>query len=325
MTGSHPCRSAFWRFVVALLMTLVVVGPVQAWPDRPVTLAVPLGPGTSPDIAARILAEALQRRTGRAFVVENRVGATGAIGTRAVIVAPPDGHTLLVSSPTLLLTPLLLPAAGYEPLRQLRPVALIGSNPLVLVAGRSAEARSLPALLALARARPPGAIDYGSPGGTLHLTMALMGAQAGVELNHIPFRTGGELLNALVSGTVPYAWVTQAMAQPLVEAGRLSALAQSWPERASDLPGVPTTAEAGLAELRVDSWIGLFAPSGLSDRVAREIGAAVEAVLTEPPVVEKFRAQSVGAPRQQGELAVQLAAEEAMWRRLIETRNLAVQ
>ena len=148
------------RAAAALMLAVGFAAPVQAWPDRPVTLAVPLGPGTSPDIAARILAEGLQRRLGRPFLVENRVGATGAIGTRAVINAAPDGHMLLVTSPTLLLTPLLLPAAGYDPLTQLRPITLLGSNPLVLVAGSGAPARTLPDLVTLARSRPAGAIDY---------------------------------------------------------------------------------------------------------------------------------------------------------------------
>lgn len=304
---------------------LLVGSPAAAWPERPVSLAVPLGAGTSPDIAARILAEAMQRRTGRPFIVENRVGATGSIGTRAVINAAPDGHTLLVTSPTLLLTPLLLPAAGYDPLTQLRAITLLGSNPLVLVAGPSAEAKTLPALLALARARPAGAIDYGSPGGNLHMTMALLGAQAGVEMNHISFRTGGELLSALVAGTVPYAWVTQAMAQPLVQSGRLTAMAQSWPQRAPDLPQVPTTTEAGLPEVVVDSWLGVFGPSGLSEALASEIAAGFQAALAEPAVQERLRAQSIGAPRAQGELASQLARETALWRALITSRNLAVQ
>jgi len=311
------------RAAAALMLAVGFAAPVQAWPDRPVTLAVPLGPGTSPDIAARILAEGLQRRLGRPFLVENRVGATGAIGTRAVINAAPDGHMLLVTSPTLLLTPLLLPAAGYDPLTQLRPITLLGSNPLVLVAGSGAPARTLPDLVTLARSRPAGAIDYGSPGGTLHLTMALMGQQAGIEMNHISFRTGGELLNALVAGTVPYAWVTQAMAQPLVTAGRLQALAQSSPQRMADLPTVPSTAEAGLPDLVVDSWLGLFGPRDLPAPLAAEIAAAVSAALADPIVAERLRANSVGAPQVPASLPAMLAAETATWRRLVEAGGLA--
>ena len=312
---------AWASFALACLLAL----PAAAWPDRQVVLAVPLGAGTSPDLVARVLAEALQRQTGRPFVVENRVGATGAIGTRAVIGAAPDGHTLLVTSSTLLLTPLLLPASGYEPLTQLRPIRLLGSNPLVLVANPAAEARTLPALLALARARPPGAIDYGSPGGSLYLTMALMATQAGVEMNHISFRTGGDLMNALVAATVNYAWVTQAMAQPLVQAGRLNALAQSGAVRASDLPQVPTAAEAGLPGLVVDSWVAVFAPRALPDALAEQIDAAFGRALAEPATEARMRSQSIGAPRPQRPLAEQLRMEQAVWRDLVVSRGLAAQ
>ncbi len=317
-------RALIWLSVTLGVVCLPAL-PAAAWPDRQVVLAVPLGAGTSPDIAARIMAEALQRQTGRPFVVENRVGATGAIGTRAVIGAAPDGHTLLITSSTLLLTPLLLPASGYEPLTQLRPIRLLGSNPLVLVANPAAEARSLPALLALGRAQPPGSIDYGSPGGSLYLTMALMGAQAGVEMNHISFRTGGELMNALVASTVNYAWVTQAMAQPLVQAGRLNALAQSGATRAAELPQVPTAAESGLPGLVVDSWVAVFGPRGLPDALAEQINAAFGRVLAEPETEARMRSQSIGAPRPQGPLAEQLRAEEAVWRDLVVSRHLATQ
>jgi tripartite-type tricarboxylate transporter receptor subunit TctC len=265
----------------------------QEWPSRTVTIIVPFIAGSTPDSLARIVAEGLQQRLGAAFVVENRAGASGNIGTAAVAKAAPDGHTLGVSIVgPLVINALLFAKMPYETDKDIAPISILASQPSVLVVSPGVAADNVADLLALIKGAPDR-FTYGSIGrGSLsHLAMASLALKAGVNLVHLPFPGSPAALTALLRGDVQMAVMPAGAVAPLAAEGKLKLLAVTSRHRSALLPALPTLGEAGVEGVDADAWVGLIAPAGTSEALLGKIHREVVAVVGSGPVVERLRAQ----------------------------------
>jgi tripartite-type tricarboxylate transporter receptor subunit TctC len=287
------------RRLVAGLMALVLLtltwwpASAQDWPQRGVTVYVPFIAGSTPDALARIVADRLQARLNQPFVVENRAGASGNTGTAAVAKAAGDGHTLGVSIVgPLVINALLFPSMPYDTAKDLAPIAVLASQPSVLVAYPGVAADSVPDLIKLLKA-DAAKFTFGSIGrGSLsHLAMEALAIKAGVKIVHLPFAGSPKAVTALLRGDVQLAVLPAASVVSLGREGKLKLLAVTSPQRSPLLPDLPTLREAGIVGVEADAWVGLIAPSATPAPVLEKIQKEVAAVLQEPEVVTKLAAQ----------------------------------
>ena len=254
----------------------------DAYPARSVRIIVPFAAGGGADAVARALALKLSERMGQQFIVDNRPGGAGNIGTEAAARAASDGYTLLLTGPSHVTNAHLFRQLPFDPLRGFTPISLLTSAPYVLVANPALPARSFQELLALARSVTPS-LSYGSAGnGTAgHLAMEMIKAEAGIDMVHVPYRGSPPLLTDLMAGRVAVAFDNVLSSGPAVAAGQLRALAVSGKTRAASLPEVPTIAEAGLPGFDVTVWQGAVFPAGVEPgivtRLANEMAAAMQA------------------------------------------------
>jgi tripartite-type tricarboxylate transporter receptor subunit TctC len=256
------------------------------WPSRPLRIVVPFGLGGSADVAARFLAEPLSAALGQPVVVENRPGGGAVIGTDAVAKAAPDGHTLLMMSNTHTANETLIPARPYVLLRDLGPVAAVNIAVHVLAVHPSIPARTLPELIAQARANP-GHIDFASsgPGTPYHIAGEVFCAMAGIQMNHIPFRGSNEARTALIGGQVPVMFDAIPTMREQIAAGRVRGLATTGPRRSPLLPELPAVAEA-VPGYEASIWLGLMAPAGTPAPVVERLNAEVNRILALPATQE---------------------------------------
>jgi tripartite-type tricarboxylate transporter receptor subunit TctC len=260
----------------------------------PLRLIVPFTPGTGIDIVARTVAPRLTQRLGRPVVVENRAGASGNIGTEAVVRSPADGNTLLVSVSTLVMNRSLFPRLGFDPLKDLVPVSLTSWGQLILVTPPSRGWHTARDLVNAAKARP-GGLNYASPGvGTPHhMAMELFKQTAGVFLTHIPYRGSAQAVTDLLGGQVDAMFLPIHVALPYVRAGRLVALGIGSDKRHALLPDVPTIAETRVGNVNVDMWFGIFAPPGSSPEYVRHLNEALKEILAASEVRTTFQTQGM--------------------------------
>jgi tripartite-type tricarboxylate transporter receptor subunit TctC len=256
----------------------------QDYPDRPVKIIVPTPPGGPVDVIARLTANTLQTSLGKAFVVENRGGAGNTIGSKDAAEAPPDGYTLLYSSASgLVIAPLLHPDAGYDPLTSYDPVALVGESSNILVVNPAVPANTVQELVAYAKANP-GKVNFSSGGvGVLpHLIGEMFKARAGIDIVHVPYKGGGPSINDVVAGNVQMTFEGTSVLLPLIQAGRLRALAVTTPKRIPQLPDVPTMLESGFPNFVSTSWTGLLAPAHTPAAVIARLNTAINEGLKTP-------------------------------------------
>lgn len=244
---------------------------------------MPLAAGSTVDAVARALGPGLGRATGHVVVVENVVGAGGLSGTGQVVKAPKDGLTLGMVSSNHVINPGIYKHMPFDSLKDITPIAVLATVPLVLVVHPKLAAKTVPELLAHARAHP-GALNYGSAGNgsTLHLAGQLLVSETGIDMKHVPYRGTAPLLTDLVGGQVQLAFVSVSQAAPHIKAGSLRPLAISTTARSAALPEVPTLAEAGVPAYSFDAWIALIGPAGLPKPVVERSTAAVRAALASP-------------------------------------------
>jgi tripartite-type tricarboxylate transporter receptor subunit TctC len=287
--------TATTRRALAALPLLLAAPALRAQqPDGAVTIIVPYTPGTGPDILARLAAPVLQARIGQPVVVDNRVGASGNIGSQAVARAAPDGRTLMMQVNTFVMNPSLFRQVPYDPVAAFTPIALLTRGDLALVVNPDVPARTAREFAELARAQPTR-IDYASPGnGTpQHLGMALFAQTAGVELTHIPYRGSAPAVQDLVGRRVAAMFLPVHTALPLAEGGRIRMLAVGSEARVPTAPDVPTLAEAGFPGAQADLWYGLLGPAGMPAPMVERLNAVLNAWIADPATAEQLRAQGM--------------------------------
>jgi tripartite-type tricarboxylate transporter receptor subunit TctC len=325
---------AFQRRTAAAMMVLALTafGALAQAPapasstlaQGPLRLIVPFTPGTGIDLIARTVGPKLGERLGRPVVVDNRAGASGNIGTEAVVRAAPNGSTLLVSVNTLVMNRSLYPQLPFDPVKDLVPVSLTSWGQLLLVANPHAGYKSAADLVAAAKRRP-GAINYASPGvGTPHhLAMELFKARAGVFLTHIPYRGTGPALSDLLGGQVDVMFLPIHVALPHVKAGKLVALGIGSERRHPLLPQVPTLAEAHIGNVNVDMWYGIFAPPGTSPDLVARLNHELKDILATPEVRTAFETQGMDPATSTPEEFRRLVEQDAdRWAQLIKAQNI---
>ena len=264
----------------------VVTRADTAYPSRPVHIIVPFTPGGGADTVSRLLSPQLQKLLGQPFVVENRAGAAGRIGTGVVAKSDPDGHTLLVSTESsLVIAPHIGQAIGYDPLKDFAPVSLLTRNTVVLVVHPSVPAKTLQEYIALARAKP-GQLFYASSGvgGPNHLAGEIFNRMADVKITHVPYAGTGLALQSVLANQVGAMWGFTAGLTAHIKQGTLRALAVGSKERSPALPDVPTVAEAGVPGYEAVSWVGMVAPANTPAATIDKLWNGVDAAMREPAV-----------------------------------------
>jgi tripartite-type tricarboxylate transporter receptor subunit TctC len=273
-------------FLIALGTAVASPCRAQTYPDHPIHLVVAFLPGGVGDIVARAIADKLATALGQPVTVENRPGETGAIGTRSVARAAPDGYTLLVGQTTeIVVNRVLVGDLGYDPDKDLRPVALIAESPLALSTLSSTLYTTLDDLLKASRANSRGLLfGSGGPGTPGHLAGELLRYRSKTRLTHVPFEGGGPALDGLLSGRVDFYFPVLVTAMPQIIAGQLKVLAVTSQRRAAPLPNVPTLAEAGVQDIDVSHWVGIFAPGATPADVIAKLNKAINEVLAQGEV-----------------------------------------
>jgi len=311
-----------------ILATLAAPAIRPAWAQEgPITIVAPFTPGTGIDIMARLAAPVLQAALGQSVVVENRPGASGAIGTQHVARAAPDGRTLLMQVNTFVMAPPMFRGAQpYDPVGQFTPIIHLTNGDLVLAVNPDIAATTLAEFVALARTR---SLDYGSPGnGTpQHLAMELLRQTAAIpEMNHVPYRGSAPAIQDLIGRRLAAMVLPIHTALPLAEAGRVRMLAVGSPARVAAAPHLPTFAEAGVAGADVDLWYGLLGPAGMPPAMVERLRAVLSEWVRSAPAQSALTAQGM-QPVGDGpvEFARLIAADQARWTRVVRTANIVAE
>jgi tripartite-type tricarboxylate transporter receptor subunit TctC len=283
--------------VLATVVSIMAVGApsvAQDWPAKPIRVLVPFTPGSQTDIVARALFEQLAVNLGQSIVAENRPGAGGTIAVAALVNSEPDGYSLLVHSAALTIAPSLHPNIPYDTARDLAPIVPIGSSPNVLVISSLRGIKTVNDLVRVAKAKP-GSLNFSSAGiGTAtHLSAERFRASAGFDAVHIPFKGGPEAINEVIAGRVDFFFGPIGIVLPHVRGGGLLALAVNSPKRASALPEVPTTLEAGFADSEYPIWWGLFAPVKTPREIIAKLHNATLRTLQMPKMQQSLAALGV--------------------------------
>src|SRR5215471_10917277 len=282
---------------LACFLACALVGAAaqaQTFPDRPIRIVVPFAAGGTVDIVARIAGTKLAELTGATVVVDNKGGAGGVIGTQFVAQAPGDGYTLLVHSASITYDPSLHDHLPYDTMKDLAPVAMIGTTPNILVVNPSFPARSATDLIRMAREKPDGiTFATGGYGSSSHLAVALFSSLSGTRFNHVPYKGAGPALADVVAGHVDFTVATMPAALQPVQAGSLRALGISSLKRSPELPDVPTIAEAGLPGYEYVAWFGVFAPGTTPPALVARINALLHRAVDAPDTRERLRMQGV--------------------------------
>ena len=313
------------RVVAFLLCCLPCLAAAQAYPARPIRMIVPLAVGGTGDTLARTVGEEMSKILGQPFVIENRAGSGGALGTESVAKSPADGYTLLFASPAHVINPMLRPNS-YDPVKDFEPISVIANTYMLLVAHPGLPVASIGELVAYAK-KNPGRLNYGSSGSgsATHLNTELFKSMAGVFITHIPYRGSTPARQALLAGEIELAVDGLLPALPFIKAGKLKALAMCSSKRSSIAPEIPTMDEAGIRGYASDTWYGLVAPAGIPKEVLAALhGAAVKA-LARPAVRERLQQQGAdlvgGSP---SEFRTLIESEVTTWTRIVKATQARV-
>lgn len=306
MQNHFPRPSLIRRAALGLILaaTLPALSWAQTYPSKPVTLVVPFPAGGGPDLTARILAEKLSVRWGQSVVVDNKPGAGGLIGANGVAKSAADGHQLLLTPNTLVISPHVLPkgaGGGIDVMKDLIPVIAPASTPMVLVANPDLGVKSVPELIALAKRTPGMAYASAGNGSPMHFAGEMFKKSSGVDLLHVPYRGTAPALTAVLSGEVKLLYVGLGGVLQQVKAGKLTALAVTEKTRTDILPVVPTATEQGVRNVVVNAWYGVFAPAATPAAVVTKINQDINDVLKMPDVRSRLIAAGIevlGGPAQ---------------------------
>lgn len=308
----------------AALASLAAPAVAQEFPARPLRLLVPFPPGGGTDVLARVMAARFGEWLGQSVVVENRGGAGGAIGTQAVARSPGDAHLLLfTSSPPVVVLPASPQPPGYDPERELTPVATLARQAILFVVRAESPHRDLASLI---RAAGGAGLSYGTPGvGTdPHLAAEVLRQTTGANFVHVPYRGGGPAMTAVLAGEVEFNPALTGVAKPLIAQGRLRALAVTSPQRLADFPDVPTTAELGMPEVDLVPWWALFAPPGIPAAVAQRLSAEARRLSQDPEWLRRLASLAIEPFYLDGAAtAAAISAQLAGWRQRLPRINLS--
>ena len=316
--------------LVAILLLACAPGAAetQSYPNRPIKMVVPFPPGGPVDVSARILGQHLPRTLGQTVVIENRAGAAGSLGARAVASADPDGYSLLCGNiSTLVVLPAVTNNRDYDPSKVFSPVAKISQNYEVLVVHPALSAKSVPELVAHARANP-GKLNYGSAGhgNATHLAAELFKLRTGVDIVHVPYKGASEAVTGVLGGQVQMFFGDIGGTLPLLRDGALRALAVSSERRNALLPDVPTMMESGVPDYVVLTYIGVVAPAGTPETIIGKLNAAINESLVAPEVTAAFA--KLGAEVQPGrpeDFGAFLAAETQKWSTVARSASIKIE
>lgn len=302
-----------WLLAAAWMLAGGGAATAQAqgsYPERPIKIVVPVAPGGGTDFVARLLAEKLAPALGQPVLVDNRPGGSGNVGVRQVVEAPPDGYTLVMPITSLPISP-SLQKLPFNPVKDLAPITLAGTLPLVLVVHPSVPATNVREVIALARAKPR-TLNFANSGvgTTAHLAGELFNRMAGVEMVSVNYKGGGPAVTDLLGGHVQLYFSTIPAVIQHVKTGKLRAIAVTGRQRSSEMPEVPTVAESGLRDFEVTSWFGLFAPAGTPRAVIDRLNRESVAILGTTEVRQKFAGHGVEAASSNPESLGQLLASE---------------
>lgn len=317
------------RGVAAIVMAFTAVVSVaeEPWPTKPVRIVVPFPAGGVPDVLARIISDKLTQIHGKPFIVDNRGGAAGNIGTELVAKSIPDGYTFLIgSSGTHAINPALYREVPYDPVRDFSAISLLAIVPNVLVVTNKFPASSVKEFIAYARANP-GKINYGSigNGSSQHLAGTQFESATGVKMTHIPYKAVPQVVTDLISGQIDAMFQLVPNIVRQVKAGQVRALGMTTKKRSLALPGVPTIAESGVPNYDTAGWFGLFAPKGTPQAVIDTLSKDVKSILSAPDINQKLI--ELGAepePSDPAEFAAFVDRELDRWRTIVRASGATV-
>jgi tripartite-type tricarboxylate transporter receptor subunit TctC len=321
-------RRAFLLSAAALAGCCSAAVAQASWPQRPVRVIVPFAAGGNIDVVARITCQRLSEVFGRQFVIENRVGGNGTIAGELVAHAAPDGYTLFWAGPAVMSIFPAITKSAYDPVKDFKPISVIGVNPQVLVVNGKLPIRSVAEFIAYVKVQPQP-LPYaggGGPGSLSNLLMALFLKRAGLEMTSVSYRGTAPAMTDLVAGQIPTMFVPLSEALPQAQAGNIRMLAVSGEKRAHQAPDVPTIAESGFPGFHGESWNGLVAPARTPDEIVTRIAAEFARAAKEPKFIERLDQEGVDPlGSSPAETASFIAADMALWAEAVKVAGVQLQ
>jgi tripartite-type tricarboxylate transporter receptor subunit TctC len=316
------------QFSRVVLLAAALCGPLAAsaqsdWPTKPLRMIVPFPPGGVTDIVARAVGAKLGAELGQQVVIDNKAGASGAIGAELGAKAAPDGYTLIMGNiSTLAINPVTFAKLAYDPVTSFDPVSMVAVQPLLIAVNPEVPAKSLAELVQLAKSRP-GQLNYGTAGSSIHLAVEQFSTQAGIRMNHVPYKGSAPAVSDLVGGQIQVLFDPFSSLYPQVSAGKVRALAISTEKRSTVAPTIPTVAEQGYAGFDVSSWQGIVVPAGTPRPIVQRLNRELAKVLASADIREKFAqfsaVPSATTPEQFGQT---IREEIARWQKVAQTAGV---
>ncbi len=316
-----------FRLGIAALATCLVsaFAHAQDYPNKPIRLVVPFATGGATDSSARVVADRLGQRLGQSVVVDNRAGAGGSIGAQLVARSAPDGYTLLLGlDATMVVNPFTQSRIPFDTVKDFIPITKLGDVGLMLVANPGLPAKNLQELLQYSKANPNKlSFSTGGAGSTTHVAGELLKQRTGLDMTHVPYKSGGLAVTDAVAGQVQLSYSAIAGAAGFVQAGKLVGIGVSSAKRNPSVPNVRTFIEQGLPEFDAVSWVGILAPAGTPQAIVDRLHREIVAVLAEPAIRERFAALGIDpVGNTQAEFAAQIKADLARWKTVVERGNI---
>ncbi len=322
MNTLQVCRRAL-TLALAALAAAPAISLAQDWPTKPVKIVVPFAPGGGSDFIARYVAKRLTDELKQPFIVENKPGAGGNIGTEQGIKAPPDGYTLTLIASSYTVNPSVY-KLNFDPVADITPIIQISQGPLIVVVTPSLPVKTLQELIAFSKAKP-NEVNFASSGqgSIIHAATEMFNLRAGTKMTHVPYKGSGPALTDTLAGTTQVFFSSASTIMPQVQAGKLRAIAVTTPKRIAALPNVPTVAESGVPGYEVTLWHGLIGPKGMPPAIVDKINATVGGALKLKETEEKLQSDGVspagGSPQQ---FAAVIKSEIELWRKVVADANI---
>ena len=287
-------RCGLFTMLACAASVAVAQTPAANYPVKFVRFIVPYAPGGSSDVLARTIGQKLGSALGQTFVIDNRPGAGSMVGTDIAAKATPDGYTIILSDMPHTINPAIYAKVPYDPIKDFSPVTVIGVSPMFLFVNPAVKAQNVKDFIALAKAQPGKlSIASGGTGATTHLMAELLQSNAGIKLNHVPYKGAGPALTDVVAGQIPATFTSMATAAPFAQSGRLRILGVTSAKRLPAFPDVATFEESGISGLVVEHWWGIMAPAGVPKPIVEKLRGEIVAAVNSPDVRERFTVLAV--------------------------------